>query len=77
MQLFTDSGIVTINSATCDRLNSGWLHINGENGGTTATANGIGTPTVSCEGGKNGQPGDFVIYGTFTVTDQVCNDVDW
>lgn len=77
MKLFTDNGIVSITTATCDRLNSGWVHINGENGGTTAPANGIGTPTVSCEGGKNGQPGDFVIYGSFTVTDEDCNDVDW
>jgi hypothetical protein len=77
MRLFTNDGKISITAATCDRLTTGWVHINGENGGTTVQANGVGTPTVSCEGGKNGQPGDLVIYGAFTVTDEACNDIDW
>ena len=77
MKIFNDEGIVTITDATCDKDHQGWLEMVGANKASTVTANGIGTPTASCEGGKNGSTGEIVMYGRFTVSVQQCTDIDW
>jgi hypothetical protein len=77
IKLFTDDGTVAITSATCDKDHQEFIDIVGANKGPTAPANPVGPATVACEGGKNGQPGEIWLYGSFTVTAQKCEDVDW
>jgi hypothetical protein len=77
MKLFSDDAKVAITSATCDKGQQAYIELVGANHGSSVQANGINTPTVTCEGGKNGSTGEIVLYGTFTVTAKECETVDW
>ncbi|MGD0180471.1 MAG: hypothetical protein ABSC15_11715 [Terriglobales bacterium] len=77
MKLFTDTGNVVVTEATCDKDHQEHIDIVGANKGPTAPASGINTPTVSCEGGKDGQAGEIWLSGRFTVTAEECKDIDW
>lgn len=77
MKLFTDDGFVVVTEATCDKDHQEHIDIVGANKGPTAPANGINTPTVSCEGGKDGQAGEIWLSGRYTVTAEECKDIDW